>query len=67
MPLRGGFRVGGMIVQGDSLSNHVWGVLIAREIEETAGRSVTVASVYLALDRLQENGLVASELRAGES
>jgi PadR family transcriptional regulator, regulatory protein PadR len=39
-----------------------YGVTIAREIEETAGRSVTLAAVYLALDRLQENGLVASSL-----
>jgi PadR family transcriptional regulator, regulatory protein PadR len=39
-----------------------YGVPIAREIEETAGRRVTLAAVYLALDRLQANGLVASEL-----
>lgn len=39
-----------------------YGVPIAREIEETAGRPVTLAAVYLALDRLQENNLVASEL-----
>jgi len=39
-----------------------YGVPIAREIEETAGRPVTLAAVYLALDRLQENRLVSSEL-----
>ena len=35
---------------------------IAREIEDTAGRSVTLAAVYLALDRLHEQGLVVSSL-----
>src|SRR5829696_4865992 len=39
-----------------------YGVIIAREIEETAGRTVTLAAVYLALERLQQNGLVASTL-----
>ena len=39
-----------------------YGVTIAREIEETAGRRVTLAAVYLALDRLQELGLVSSSL-----
>ncbi len=39
-----------------------YGVPIAREIEETAGRPVTLDAVYMALDRLQENGLVVSRL-----
>jgi PadR family transcriptional regulator PadR len=39
-----------------------YGVPIAREIEETAGRPVTLAAVYLALDRLQAQKLVTSEL-----
>jgi PadR family transcriptional regulator PadR len=39
-----------------------YGVPIAREIEEIAGRPVTLAAVYLALDRLQANKLVTSEL-----
>jgi PadR family transcriptional regulator PadR len=42
--------------------DEAYGVPIAREIERTAGRTVTFASVYLALDRLEENGLVTSEL-----
>ena len=42
-----------------------YGVPIAREIEHTGGRAVTLAAVYLALDRLRQNGLVASRL--GES
>ena len=39
-----------------------YGVSIAREIEETGGRAVTHAAVYVALDRLCEHGLVTSQL-----
>jgi PadR family transcriptional regulator PadR len=39
-----------------------YGVSIAREIEQTAGRSVTHAAVYLALDRLCRHGLVSARL-----
>ncbi len=39
-----------------------YGVPIAREIEETAGRSVVLAAVYAALDRLEERQLVTSTL-----
>ena len=39
-----------------------YGVPIAREIEETAGRSVVLAAVYAALERLEERGLVDSSL-----
>lgn len=39
-----------------------YGVPIAREIEATTGRPVTLAAVYLALDRLQQNKLVTSRL-----
>jgi DNA-binding PadR family transcriptional regulator len=35
-----------------------YGVSIAREIEQTGGRAVTYAAVYLALDRLCDHGLV---------
>jgi DNA-binding PadR family transcriptional regulator len=45
--------------------DEAYGVPIAREIERTAGRRVTLAAVYLALDRLHQNGLVA--WRLGES
>jgi len=41
-------------VRGDA-----YGVTIAREIEETGGRPVKLAAVYLALDRLCQNGLVS--------
>jgi PadR family transcriptional regulator PadR len=39
-----------------------YGVPVAREIEQTAGRPVTHAAVYLALDRLHKHGLVTSRL-----
>jgi DNA-binding PadR family transcriptional regulator len=39
-----------------------YGVSIAREIERTAGRPVTHAAVYLALDRLCRHGLVSARL-----
>jgi DNA-binding PadR family transcriptional regulator len=42
-----------------------YGVSISRDIEEKSGRGVALASVYAALERLEEKGLVASEL--GES
>lgn len=42
--------------------DEAYGVPIAREIEQTARRPVTLAAVYLALDRLSENGLVAWRL-----
>lgn len=44
------------------VGDDAYGVPIAREIEQTAGRPVTRAAVYLALDRLAENGLVAWRL-----
>jgi DNA-binding PadR family transcriptional regulator len=37
-----------------------YGVQIAREIEETSGRTVLLGAAYAALDRLERNGLVAS-------
>ncbi|HEU4891600.1 MAG TPA: PadR family transcriptional regulator [Vicinamibacterales bacterium] len=42
-----------------------YGVPIATEIEQTTGRSVALASVYAALERLEDRGWVAS--RVGES
>jgi PadR family transcriptional regulator PadR len=42
-----------------------YGVSISRDIEDKIGRTVALASVYAALDRLGEKGLVTSEL--GES
>jgi DNA-binding PadR family transcriptional regulator len=44
------------------LHDEAYGVPISRELEETAGRMTTLGAVYLALDRLEGYGLVASTL-----
>jgi PadR family transcriptional regulator, regulatory protein PadR len=45
--------------------DNAYGVPIATEIEQTTGRSVALASVYAALERLEDRGWIAS--RMGES
>ena len=40
--------------------DQAYGVVIAREIETTAGRSVLLPAVYAAMERLERNGQVAS-------
>lgn len=47
------------------LDDCAYGANIGGEIEEATGRDVLLASVYAALERLQEKGLVSSKL--GES
>ena len=42
--------------------DEAYGVVIAKEIETTAKRSVLLGAVYAALERLERNGLVASKL-----
>lgn len=44
------------------LGDEAYGVPIADEIEATLGRSVSVGSVYITLDRLERKGLVSSKL-----
>jgi PadR family transcriptional regulator PadR len=39
-----------------------YGVIIAREIERTAGRTVVLGAVYTALDRLERNRMVTSDV-----
>jgi len=39
-----------------------YGVSISKCIEEASGREVSLASVYVALERLERKGLVMSEL-----
>ncbi len=46
------------------LGDEAYGVPVAREIETTGGRSVLLGAVYAALDRLEANGLISSELGA---
>ena len=44
------------------LGDEAYGVPIHQEIEERATRSVSIATVYSALDRLEQEGLIASRL-----
>jgi PadR family transcriptional regulator, regulatory protein PadR len=45
-----------------NLGDEAYGVPISRELETQRGRDVSVGSVYAALDRLENKGLVASSL-----
>lgn len=47
------------------LGEEAYGVPLARELTATRGRDVAVGSVYAALERLEEKGLISSTL--GES
>lgn len=42
------------------LTECAYGVMIGREIEQLGNRTVTRAALYVALDRLEERGLVRS-------
>ena len=44
------------------VGDEAYGVPIARELEETAGRTVLLGAIYAALDRLEKNGLVSSSI-----
>lgn len=44
------------------VGDDAYGVRIARELEETAGRSAQLAAIYAALDRMESRGLVGSSL-----
>ena len=44
------------------LGDEAYGVPISHEIEQVSGREAALGSVYAALERLEEKGLVASAL-----
>jgi PadR family transcriptional regulator, regulatory protein PadR len=44
------------------LGDDAYGVPIANEIEVSSGRSMSIGSVYITLDRLERKGLVSSKL-----
>ena len=44
------------------VGDEAYGVPIAREIKATAGRNVVLGAVYAALERLEQRGLVASNI-----
>lgn len=47
------------------LGDEAYGVTVARELEERAGRSVARGALYTTLDRLEDKGLVRWKLTAG--
>lgn len=47
------------------LGDEAYGVPISRELRDLAGKEVALGSIYAALDRLEQKGLVESSL--GES
>jgi DNA-binding PadR family transcriptional regulator len=47
------------------LGGNAYGAAIQRELEERAGRAVTIATIYVTLTRLEGKGLVASEFAEG--
>lgn len=55
------------------LGEDAYGAAIQREIEDTAGRSVSISTIYVTLERLQARGLVSSwmgeptQVRGGRS
>lgn len=44
------------------LGDDAYGVPLSQELEKRRGRGVSVGSVYAALERLEQKGLVASKL-----
>ncbi len=44
------------------LGDDAYGVPVSREIEQCGGREVSLGSVYAALERMEEKGLVTSRL-----
>lgn len=44
------------------MGDQAYGVQIARELEETGGRTVLLGAVYATLDRLESMGLVRSSV-----
>lgn len=44
------------------VGENAYGVPILREIEERSGREVAIGSVYATLERLEDKGLVSSNL-----
>jgi PadR family transcriptional regulator, regulatory protein PadR len=43
--------------------DEAYGMSVRQELERVTGRSVTIGSVYVTLDRLEAKGLVASDRR----
>jgi DNA-binding PadR family transcriptional regulator len=44
------------------LEANAYGMTLRREIEKRAGRATSIGALYLTLDRLEQKGLIRSEL-----
>ncbi len=44
------------------LGPNAYGMTVRQEIEKRAGRTTSIGALYLTLDRLQQKGLIRSEL-----
>lgn len=44
------------------LGVNAYGMALRREIEERAGRKTSIGALYLTLDRMEQKGLIQSEL-----
>lgn len=44
------------------LGDQAYGATVQRELEDTAGRSVAISTVYVTMERLERRGLVSSHL-----
>jgi PadR family transcriptional regulator PadR len=44
------------------LGTNAYGMMIRRELEERVGRKTSVGALYLTLERLEQKGLIRSEL-----
>lgn len=44
------------------LGEDAYGATVQRELEETAGRSVAISTVYVTMERLERKGFVSSRL-----
>ena len=44
------------------LRNNAYGMTVRREIEERAGRHVSIGAIYTTLERLEQKGLVSSHM-----
>lgn len=44
------------------LGDQAYGVSVSRELEKQRGREVSLGSIYAALDRLEQKGLISSSL-----
>ena len=49
------------------LADNAYGMTIRREIEERAGRAVSIGAVYSTLERLEAKGLVSSRYADGSA